>query len=277
MPTEVDARHAAFRIAGPRLIAAAIALGLTSVLCSGCFDLEQTLTLDRHLAGKASVTVAFDVDSASAVRVKVLHIQLGDERPPRATEFAQAKTALLKAVPSPSSSELDQSKHNIADGLPKGVTLIDGVLSNDGVKVAAAFSFGFDDPSKLSQVQVTGALTTPEDPPDHENPADFPFGGLRVVDEGTTVLVTCAVPNPIPLPDDAAQRPAAEVGAAVEKMADLFAGLRFGLKITAPFAVIEHNATRKDGDTLVWEFDTKGLVSMTAGQSKQAIRVRYQK
>jgi hypothetical protein len=57
----------------------------------------------------------------------------------------------------------------------------------------------------------------------------------------------------------------------------MFKGLRVAFKITAPFEVLEQNATRKEGNTLIWEYDVARLSTMTADQAKQGIKVRYKK
>ena len=54
---------------------------------------------------------------------------------------------------------------------------------------------------------------------------------------------------------------------------DLFKGLRVAFRITAPFEILEQNAHRKEGNTLIWEFDVKSLEKATP----TGIRVRYRK
>jgi hypothetical protein len=48
-------------------------------------------------------------------------------------------------------------------------------------------------------------------------------------------------------------------------------------RISAPFEVIEHNAHRKDGTALVWEYDLNSLQKMSPEQMKNGVRVRYRK
>ena len=48
-------------------------------------------------------------------------------------------------------------------------------------------------------------------------------------------------------------------------------------KIDAPFDVVESNATRKEGRTLVWEYDLKTMEKMTPEQLAQGVRVRFKK
>ena len=60
-------------------------------------------------------------------------------------------------------------------------------------------------------------------------------------------------------------------------MAALVKGLRVAFKITAPFEVLEHNAHRKTGNMLIWEYDFATMQKLTPEQSKQGIKVRYRK
>jgi hypothetical protein len=56
--------------------------------------------------------------------------------------------------------------------------------------------------------------------------------------------------------------------------------MRVAWKITAPFEVVSSNATRKEGNTLIWEYDFQKLQKL--GSSKKAlddmgVRVTYKK
>ena len=62
-----------------------------------------------------------------------------------------------------------------------------------------------------------------------------------------------------------------------KQMEEMFKGFRIAFKITAPFDVLEQNATRKDGNTLIWEYDLKTIQTMKPEQLKQGIRVKYKK
>jgi len=64
---------------------------------------------------------------------------------------------------------------------------------------------------------------------------------------------------------------------AKKQMEDMFKGLRVAFKITAPFQVVEHNAHRKEGNTLIWEYDLKTFEKMKPEDLAQGVRVRYKK
>jgi hypothetical protein len=99
-----------------------------------------------------------------------------------------------------------------------------------------------------------------------------PFEGLQVTDDGKTVLVTNRLTDPT----------AGNGGPAVDaatraQLVQMLQALRVVHRVTAPFRVLEHNATNVEGDTLVWDYDVARLTSITAAQLKQGIRVRYSK
>jgi hypothetical protein len=104
---------------------------------------------------------------------------------------------------------------------------------------------------------------------------DSPFGGLQVVDEGASVLITSPVNNPAG--EEQSQAPPGADPETVKQVEQLLKGLRVAFKVTAPFDVIEHNAHRQEGSTLVWEYDVKSLQKMSPSQLKSGVRVRYKK
>ena len=110
-----------------------------------------------------------------------------------------------------------------------------------------------------------------------ENLSGSPFAGLKVVDEGSTILVTSAAQNPAS-DQKAVLKQLPPMDAIVKMYLDsVFKSFRIAFRMTAPFETLEHNAHRKDGDTLIWEYDLAALEKLTPAQMSQAIRVRYKK
>jgi hypothetical protein len=52
-------------------------------------------------------------------------------------------------------------------------------------------------------------------------------------------------------------------------MNDAFKNMRVAWKITAPFEVASSNATRREGNTLIWEYDFQALQKL--GASSKAL------
>ena len=50
--------------------------------------------------------------------------------------------------------------------------------------------------------------------------------------------------------------------------------LRVAWKIETPFEVLESNATRREGKTLIWEYDLKSFEKMTPQQQAEGIRAK---
>jgi hypothetical protein len=190
---------------------------------------------------------------------------------PTAAEIAEARKEMLASKKTETTSDFEKDKKDFLSKLPPGVTLIDASMKEDGLKIAVNFVLGFDNASKLSKIVFPKKQESGPGAPG--NPVDAPFGGLQLVDEGSTILITSPVENPAA--DQTAQMPP-DPGMAKQVEA-MFKGLRVAFKITAPFDVVEHTAHRKEGATLVWDYNMQSLQKLTPEQMKRGIRVRYKK
>ena len=255
-----------------------IVLGLCALVLAGCFDIEQTLTLEKNMSGKAGYNMKFDMKPMVALMAGMKRQMEGKEGPPTAEEIAAAETELLAS--SKSQMKLP-SKEEMAKDLPKGITLLDAKVQEDGLKFGMNMLFGFDNMSKLKEINLKKAkegesqdVATPG--PGGSNPADSPFGGLQLTDEGETFLITTPTENPIAEQSEQADQMqlSPEEKKQVEEM---FGNLRVAFKITAPFQVVEHNAHRKEGNTLVWEYNLESFEKMKPEELAQGVRVRYKK
>jgi hypothetical protein len=193
----------------------------------------------------------------------------GKEGPPTAEDLAEARKQMLSSKSA--TGDVEKQKKDLEKSLPSGVTLLDASTKEDGLKMAVNLLFGFDNVSKLAAIAMPKG---PVEGPGAANPVDSPFDGLVVKDEGATILVTTKALNPMA---DVKEQAPSEDPAMAKQIMGLFAGLRVAFKITAPFTVLEHNAHRKDGNTLIWEFTLESLSKLTPEQLSQGIRVRYQK
>jgi hypothetical protein len=73
---------------------------------------------------------------------------------------------------------------------------------------------------------------------------------------------------------------APKLDAATEKMVkDAFSKMRVAYRITAPFTVVSHNATRREGNTLIWEYDMAAFEKMekTKKLDDLGVRVTYRR
>ncbi|HVG10368.1 MAG TPA: hypothetical protein VNM67_21870 [Thermoanaerobaculia bacterium] len=263
-------------------IAAAV-LGLSGLLLAGCFDIEQTLTLEKNMSGKAGYAMKFDMKPMVGFMAGMKRAMEGKEGPPTAEEIAAVEQEML------ASSKAERkipSKEEIAKNLPKGVTLLDSKVQEDGLKFGMNVLFGFDHISKLQEIELKSAEPEKAQPPEAPappgpgaqgpNPMESPFGGLQFKDEGDTFLVTSPANNPIA--DQKEQASQMEMSPEDKKQIEEMLGkLRVAFKITAPFKVVEHNAHRKEGNTLIWEYNLESFEKMKPEDLAQGVRVRYKK
>ncbi|HWN44507.1 MAG TPA: hypothetical protein VNW71_19950 [Thermoanaerobaculia bacterium] len=262
-------------------IAAAVA-GLSGLLLAGCFDIEQTLTLEKNMSGKAGYAMKFDMKPMVGFMAGMKRAMEGKEGPPTAEEIAAVEKEMLAT--SKGQREIP-TKEEIAKNLPKGVTLLDSKVQEDGLKFGMDVLFGFDHVSKLQEIELKSqepekaqpqegsAPPGPQGPP---SPMESPFGGLQFKDEGDTFLVTSPAHNPVA--DQKEQASQMHLSPEDKKQVEEMLGkLRVAFKITAPFQVVEHNAHRKDGNTLVWEYNLESFEKMKPEDLAQGVRVRYKK
>jgi hypothetical protein len=197
----------------------------------------------------------------------------GKKGEPTAAEIEKAKKDFL-ASKTTTKEDPEQQKADVEKSLPSGVKLLESSVKDEGLKMAVRLVFGFDNISKLSQIQLS--KKDAEAQPGAKNPFDQPFSGLQVKDEGKTLLLTTEAINPAA--EQKEQAGGMDLSPEMKKqMEDAFKGLRVAFKIDAPFEVLESNATRKEGKTLIWEYDLKTMEKMTPEQLAQGVRVRFKK
>ncbi|HZF13634.1 MAG TPA: hypothetical protein VFE33_32980 [Thermoanaerobaculia bacterium] len=249
-------------------------LALVAALLVGCFDVEQTLSLQKDLSGTAGFTMTVNFEPMALMMLRMQREMAGVKGDPTPAEIAKAKQDFLaskKGQKSPA-DDFAAEKAKFEKTLPPGVQLIDAGAEDQGLKMRVHFKVRFDDAAKLAKLQ----MSSPEkqQAPGPKNPYDEPFTNLKVVDEGKTVLLTSALVDP-----RKAQEDAQKGGGAPEltpemrqQMEEAFQGFRMAFKLDTPMEVVESNATRREGHTLYWEYDLKSIEKAPAG-----IRVRLRK
>jgi hypothetical protein len=111
--------------------------------------------------------------------------------------------------------------------------------------------FAFDHVDKLKEIRLDD-----DDDGDGEGaPIDSePFRELEIIEEGDEIIIRSEPINPM---DEMDEMP----WVSDEMMDKLLEGFAITFTVTSPFKVEEHNATRKEGKTLVWEFNLETLKS----------------
>ena len=250
-------------------LTAALCLAL-SLAAAGCMNIEQTITLQKDLSGTAAMTITADLEPMVMMLAKMQHEMTGGKGDPPAAVIEKARQELL-AAKSADPIDIDDEKEGLRESLPKGVKLVEASFKDDGLKLIGRFVLGFDNLSKLTDISLDppGADASPL-----ENPMQRPFDGLKVVDEGGTILVTTTAHNPLADRAKSGEPVPPEAKAMVDAM---LKGFRVALRLNAPFEIIEHNAHRKDGTTLVWEYDFASMEKFLADGGGPGIRVKYKK
>jgi len=260
---------------------ASLGLGLAGcLLLTGCFDVEQSLVLQKDLSGKAGFSMKVNMEPMVTMMLMMQRSMEGKEGEPTAAEIEAAKKDFLaNAKKTESQPDPEKQKAELAKSLPAGVKLLDSNFQDQGLSMLAAFTLGFDDVHKLKQVKLSEPkpAEAQQGPPTPENPFDTPFGDLEITEQGNTILLTTKAKNPL---EEQKQEMGGEgqVSPEMEKqLEDAFKGLRIAWKIEAPFPVLEHNAHRKEGNTLIWEYTLDSLKTMDPKKAAEGIRVKYKK
>lgn len=251
-------------------------IALAALVTSGCFDIEQTLTLERNMSGRAGFSMKIDMDPMVVFMARMAHQMSGQKGEPPAADIEKMRKEMLSDKPM-DPAEFAKDRKEFEAKLPKGVTLLDATFKEQGLAMVMNLAFGFDHPSKLAQIEFPKEEKKDAAPgPPTGSPIDNPFGGLTVTDEGSTILVTAPPQNPA-AETAGKDSPLANDPDTKKMMEEMFKGLRVAFKITSPLAIVENNAHRKEGNTLVWEYTMASFEKMTPEQLKQSIRVRYRK
>src|SRR5262249_35429741 len=153
----------------------------------GCFQIEQTLTLERNMSGKAGFSMNVDMEPMVRFMAQMQKDMSGKKGPITPAEYEAAKQDFLKNGKKEQTGDFENDKKDMQAGLPKGVTLLDASVKDDGLKMGVNMLFGFDNASKLAQIKTSKkddkAAAGPGGPP---NPAESPFDSLKIVDDGKT-------------------------------------------------------------------------------------------
>ena len=229
---------------GPRFL---LFVAAWLAILTGCFQLEQTVKLERNLSGHAAFRLVIDFEPmvySLAVSMKALG---GDDSPLTEAEYAQAKDEFLKDKPSQKLSKKSIRAGMKKKPLPDGIRLIDATVADEGLKVDVKLDFAFDHLSRLGQLEL-GAEEEEE-----AKMLNQPFDGLHVEDRGDSWLVRTVVNKveqpPILGADEAAEGSGNSIEQSIDRILD---SMHYKWEIEVPTQILEHNAKEVHGQRLVW-------------------------
>lgn len=253
------------------------AVALLSLFATGCFEIEQTIDLKKDLSGTADFKIGVDMEPMILIMAKAQKSMGGDESPLTAAEIEKARVDFRKNAKRTSSTTEDP-RASAEKGLPPGVKLLDAAVTEREFGMTTALKFAFDRLGSLVGVKVGSGENGD---PTKKAVIDSPFEGLEVSETPTTITIRTKPQNPAEEVRADAKEQAPEIDPETEKlMNDAFKSLRVAWKITAPFEVVSHNATRVEGKTLIWEYDLERFQKLAAAGAKAddlGVHVTYRK
>lgn len=231
------------------------------VLLTGCFEIEQSIHLQKDLSGTADFHLGIDMEPMVVVMAQFGREMEGKKGPMTAAELAKAKADFKKSMTSKKSSEKPPTKEELSKDLPEGVKVLDFQAAEKDFGVATDIKFGFEKLTQLVGVKMPSTKKESGDPAD-KSIIDTPFEGLEMIEKGDTITIRTKPLNPADkVNEQAAEAP--KLDPATEKLVkDAFGKMRVVYRLTAPFTVVKHNATRKEGNTLIWEYDLARFEAM---------------
>ncbi|HUP59539.1 MAG TPA: hypothetical protein VNA69_03870 [Thermoanaerobaculia bacterium] len=226
------------------------------LLLTGCFEIEQSINIEKDLSGTADFHLGIDMEPMVIIMAQVGKEMEGKGGVLTAAEIAKAKAEFKKSSKTTESGPAQAfDRAEVEKELPKGIKLLDFKATEKEFGVATDFKFAFDRINHLVDVKFPSKEGGGD--PTKKSIIDSPFEGLEVIEKGNLITIQTKPQNPTEsVKEQAAEGP--KMDAATEKMMeDAFGKLRVVYRLTAPFTIVSHNAMRKEGNTLIWEYDIK--------------------
>jgi len=249
-----------------------LSIALVSFFATGCFEIEQSINLKKDLSGTADFHLGVDLEPMVLVMAQVGRSMQGKKGPMTEAELAEVKADFRKQSAEKKSESEGPSRAEIEKSLPEGVTLLDFAVKERDFGVDSDFKFGFDSLKSLAGVK----LPSKDDDPTKKSIIDTPFDGLELIEKGGTITLQTKPVNPaqsVKEEEQAADAPKLDPEA--EKIVkQAFEKMRVVYRITAPFKIVSHNATRREGDTLIWEYDMKRFEQMEKSKKPEDLQVK---
>lgn len=230
-----------------------LAVGL-AWLAAGCMQFEYGVTLEEDLSGTADVDVTFDLERVAYMIAYVQNAFTDEGGEPSDEQVQAAREDLLAEMDEDDDFSEASMRAEIEPDLPDGVALVFARMDRDELRTTVDMRFAFDHVRKLKEIRLDdddqgGGSAAPVD--------SQPFEDLEIIEDGDEIIVRSQPINPIDEMDELEDSPWV-TDAMVERLLE---GFSITFRLTSPFRVVEHNATRKEGKSLVWEFNLQTLES----------------
>jgi hypothetical protein len=251
-----------------------------AVAATGCVDVEEAITLQPNMSGEARFTVKADLEPIiESLANTAHHLSGGGNATP-----AEIDTVRREMLAESKNEMHAPSVEELARTMPPGIDVLESHAESQGTKMSGTVRFHFANLAALGQIVLpksgngTGAL-------------DRPFDRLQVRDEGTSWVLTLPPTDPLgtgaaspgptgksspPLPTSTSG-PQSVAAMNLAPLADTFKDLKFSFRLETPLEVLETNATRRDGNALIWEFNFAQLAEISQHNDGRAIFARLRK
>ena len=221
---------------------------------AGCMQFDYGITLEDDLSGTADVDLAIDLDRVAYMSAYIQNAFGGEGGEPSAEQIQEAREEILAEVDEDEDFSVESMRAEIEPDLPDGVVLLYANVDRDELLTTVNMRFAFDHVDKLKEIR----LDDDDDGEDSGAPVDSePFENLEIIEDGDEIIIRSEPINPMEEIDEMGEMPFVSD----EMIEKLLQGFSVTFSITSPFKVEEHNATRKEGKTLVWEFNLETLKS----------------
>ena len=218
---------------------------------AGCMQFDYGITLDEDMSGTADVDLAIDLDRVAYMAAYIQNAFGGEGGEPSAEQIQEAREEILQEMDDDEDFSVESMRAEIEPDLPEGVALVYANVNREELLTTVNMRFAFDHVDKLKEIR----LDDDDEGDDEGTPVDSePFENLEIIEDGDQVIIRSEPINPM---EEMGDLP----WVSDEMVEKLLHGFAVTFSITSPFKVEEHNATRKKGETLVWEFNLETLKS----------------
>lgn len=244
-----------------KLLTVALAAALS---VSACGQIEYSIALEEDLSGTASLDMGLDLEKMAFALATMTKAFTGDTTTLTEEELASAREELIAEMDEEEWNEEEALAEARAD-LPEGVEMLEFSNTRDGLAMQFRVRLAFDHISKLNEVRLD-----PDDATGGEAGEETePFGGLQVIEEGNTIVLRN---EPLDAIEEQIDEASGQMGAMEGMLESALEDFSVVFRIEAPFTVLDHNATRREGSTLIWEYDESNL-----SEGSEGVFVRYER
>jgi hypothetical protein len=224
-----------------------ILVGL-AVFAAGCMQVEYGIVLEEDLSGTADMDLTVDLDRIAQTSAAVKAAFEGTGAPTE-EQIEEARKEMLAEIDTDGDLDTDELRSEIEPDLPEGMTLVSVEQERDGLKRRVRLNFAFDHVDRLKEFSTHNEGYGG---PGSDHDRLRPFEGLEITEKGDEIEIRNEPIDPL----DEIEGNAFVSGKMIENMLQ---DVSVTFRLESPFVVLDHNATRREGRTLVWVFDLERL------------------